>query len=145
MNCRNLFITIVFLTFAAFEANSQTNPNVRTNEANYNLWLSKQLNGALENRYDFETHSGEKGYISVDVTTDDYVIEGGIDKRSSLDSIQQALFASVLSGKKPAVAIYDTDNFLGKFEFRIFSAAKKAKIDVFWVRNEKITFLNNSK
>lgn len=33
------------------------------------------------------------------------VWEGGLDKRSSLDSIQQALFFSILTGKEPGVVI----------------------------------------
>ena len=45
------------------------------------------------------------GSIRVDVVTDEYVIEGGLDKRSSLDSIQQAVFASTIADRKPAVAI----------------------------------------
>ena len=32
-----------------------------------------------------------------------------LDKRSSLDSLQQALFFSVLTGKRPAVVISGTD------------------------------------
>ena len=36
--------------------------------------------------------------IRIDIVTDQYVIEGGLDKRSSLDSIQQAVFASTLTG-----------------------------------------------
>ena len=50
--------------------------------------------------------------------TNKYVIEGGLDKRSSLDSIQQAVFASTLSSKESAVAVYDTDGFWGKYEQR---------------------------
>ena len=49
-----------------------------------------------------------------DIETASEVIEGGLDKRSSLDSIQQAIFASTLTGKKPAVAIYDSDGNWGK-------------------------------
>lgn len=134
-------ITIITLfLFFSDEAKS----DVSFNETFYNSRLSKQLNGIEEKRYDYITQSGESGYILVDVDTEAYVIEGGLDKRSSLDSLQQALFASVVSNKKPAIAIYDTDNFLGKFEFRIFSAAKRARVDVFWVRKEKIIFLNYS-
>ena len=33
----------------------------------------------------------------------------GLDRRSSLDSVQQALFYASLTGKMPAVVIYDTD------------------------------------
>lgn len=138
-----LITIITILLFISQEAKSDAS-YTSFNEAYYNSWLSKQLNGVSEKRYDYITQSGESGYILVDVDTEAYVIEGGLDKRSSLDSLQQALFASVVSNKKPAIAIYDTDNFLGKFEFRIFSAAKRARVDVFWVRKEKIIFLNYS-
>ena len=45
--------------------------------------------------------------------------EGGLDKRSSLDSVQQALFFASLTGKQPAVVIYDTDGRIGPYEHRI--------------------------
>lgn len=48
-----------------------------------------------------------------------------MDRRSSLDSIQQALFFSYLTGKKPAVVIYDTDSKLGRFEYQIIKACEK--------------------
>ena len=38
------------------------------------------------------------------------IFEGGLDKRSSLDSGQQALFFHLLSHKNPVVIIYDTMN-----------------------------------
>ena len=47
------------------------------------------------------------------------LIEGGKGTRDSLDSVQQAVFASVVTGKKPAVAVYDTDGNWGKYEHRI--------------------------
>ena len=76
--------------------------------------------------------------IRIDIVTDKYVIEGGLDKRSSLDSIQQAVFASTLTGKKPAVAIYDTNGSWGKYEHRIYSSAKQLGIKFFWVSGNKI-------
>ena len=50
------------------------------------------------------------------------------DKRSSLDSLQQALFFSVLTGKRPTVVIYDTDGQEGRFEYRIRTACQKAGV-----------------
>ena len=41
----------------------------------------------------------------VDCETADVVYEGGLDRRSSLDSVQQALFAAAFTGKEPAVVI----------------------------------------
>ena len=54
--------------------------------------------------------------------------EGGLDTRRSLDSIQQALFAASLTGKKPAVVIYDTDEKMGRFEHRIRVACESAGV-----------------
>ena len=51
-----------------------------------------------------------------------------LDKRSSLDSLQQALFFSVLTGKRPAVVIYDTDGQEGQFECRVRTACQKAGV-----------------
>ena len=45
--------------------------------------------------------------------------EGGPEKRSSLDSVPQALFFSVLSGKEPVAVIYNTAGESGKIEYRI--------------------------
>ena len=70
--------------------------------------------------------------VRIDIVTEEYVIEGGLDKRSSLDSIQQAVFASTLSGKEPAVAVYDTDGMWGKFEQRIWTVANELGIKFFW-------------
>jgi len=60
------------------------------------------------------------------------LMKQGLDKRSSLDSIQQAVFASTLSGKEPAVAVYDTDGMWGKFEQRIWTVANELGIKFFW-------------
>ena len=70
--------------------------------------------------------------VRIDIVTDEYVIEGGLDKRSSLDSLQQAVFASTLSGKEPAVAVYDTDGMWGKYEQRIWTVANELGIKFFW-------------
>ena len=76
--------------------------------------------------------------VRIDIMTDEYVIEGGLDKRSSLDSIQQAVFAATLTNKKPSVAIYDTDGQWGKYEHRIWQAAKKLNIRFIWVSQGKV-------
>jgi len=66
--------------------------------------------------------------IRVDCETGDQVVEVGLDKRSSLDSIQQALFAAHLTGKAPVVAIIDTDGREGPYELRIKTAARMAGV-----------------
>lgn len=107
-----------------------------TNEASYNLALSEILSGQTEvsYTYDYSSHDNPRlsANVMIDIVTNQYVIEGGLDKRSSLDSIQQAVFASTLSGKKPAVAIYDTDGLWGKYEQRIWAVAHKLNIKFIW-------------
>jgi len=74
------------------------------NEDFYIMALARKLNGKTEVTFEYEY--GLKGNtpltasIRIDIVTDEYVIEGGKDKRPSLDSSQQAVFASTLSGKK---------------------------------------------
>ena len=111
-------------------------------EAYYNNFLADQLNGKTEVRlsYDYEVADNipRSATIRVDIVTDKFAIEGGLDKRSSLDSIQQAVFAASLINKRPAVAIYDTDGQWGKYEHRIWQAAKKLNIRFIWVSQGKV-------
>ena len=112
------------------------------NEDFFNLKLANHLGGRTEVSYNYNYNINGSipriASIRIDIVTDEYVIEGGLDKRSSLDSIQQAVFASILTGKKPAVAIYDTNGSWGKYEHRIFSSAKKLGVKFFWVSGNKI-------
>ena len=64
----------------------------------------------------------------MDCETADTVYEGGPDKRISLDSVQQAIFAAHLTGKKPAVVIYNTDGKIGRYEHRIKVACQQAGV-----------------
>jgi hypothetical protein len=77
-------------------------------------------------------HGYSVGYdlhrIRVDCETSDRVVEVGLDKRSSLDSVQQALFAAHLTGKTPIVAMIDTDGREGPYELRIRTAARMAGV-----------------
>ena len=93
------------------------------NENKLNQKFCHSVGGITEVR-----HNYLNTYIKVDCETEKMVYECGLDKRSSLDSVQQALFASVLTNKKPAVVIYDTDGKEGKYEFRIRKACEKANI-----------------
>ena len=79
------------------------------------------------------SHAFPVGYdlnrIRVDCETDTHVVEVGLDKRSSLDSLQQALFAASLTGKTPMIFIIDTDGRVGKYETRIRTTAAMAGVD----------------
>ncbi len=78
-------------------------------------------------------HAYQVGYdlhrVSIDCQTETHVIEIGLDKRSSMDSVHQALFASYITGLKPGVVIVDTDGREDQFEFQIKSAARAAGVE----------------
>ena len=92
-------------------------------EADYNRIYCDSIGGKTEVKHSYTIDSGVKGYVIIDCETDSEVIEGGLDKRSSLDSIQQALFFAFLTGKPAAIVIYDTDGIQGKIEYQIKQAA----------------------
>ena len=94
-------------------------------ETEYNRQFCQSLGGQTETRH-YYTYAGGRSYIQVDCETPNMVYEGGLDKRSSLDSVQQALFASHVTGKRPGVVIYDTDGREGRFEYRIKTACEQA-------------------
>ena len=96
-------------------------------EDEYNRRFCASVGGVTETRHTY-TYDGGGSYVKVDCETDTMVYEGGLDKRSSLDSLQQALFFSALTGKAPAVVIYDTDGKEGRFEYRIKVACRKAGV-----------------
>ena len=96
-------------------------------EAEYNRRFCASVGGVTETRHTY-TYDGGNSYVKVDCETDTTVYEGGLDKRSSLDSLQQALFFSVLTGKTPAVVIYDTDGREGRFEYRIRATCQEAGV-----------------
>lgn len=114
----------------------------RADERTLNEALAKHLGGSTEKELTFQFKDSfgisGTGKVRVDIITPTEVIEGGLDKRSSLDSIQQTIFASTLTGKKPAVAIYDSDGNWGKIEHRIHAVAKSLEIKFYWVSNGKI-------
>ena len=68
-------------------------------ENDYNDQFCAEVNGERETRL-YYIHPGGRSYVMVDCETATHVWEGGLDKRSSLDSVQQALFFSVISGKE---------------------------------------------
>ena len=91
----------------------------KINESEYNKNYCDSIGGKAHVRHDYMTDAGEQGYIIIDCETAYEVIEAGFDRPSSLDSIQQALFFSFLTGKKPVIVIYDSDGIEGKIEYRI--------------------------
>ena len=100
------------------------------------------MNGKTEISHGY-TFDGGRSTIRVDVETVEFVIEGGLDKRSSLDSLQQIVFASILTKKKPAIVIYDTDGIEGPYEFRIQNAAETVGVAFFRLNENEIRNLKN--
>ena len=98
-----------------------------TTEADFNAIFCAEVGGEQEVRLDYSYGLGES-YVVADCVTDTHAWEGGLDKRSSLDSIQQALFFSALTDKQPGVVIYDTDGTEGPHEFQIRTSAGLAGV-----------------
>lgn len=116
----SLFGVLILLAGAAFSAPAFAD----TTESEYNRRFCQSVGGQAETRH-YYTYAGGRSHISVDCETPAMVYEGGLDKRSSLDSVQQALFAGYVTGKRPAVVIYDTDGREGRFEYRIKTACQQ--------------------
>lgn len=98
------------------------------NEKDANDAFCAQVGGQREVRRDYDYPTGS-AYVVVDCETKDRVYEGGLDKRSSLDSVQQALFFAHVTGKEPVVVIYDTDGRIGPSEYRIRAACALAEVE----------------
>ncbi len=98
-------------------------------EADFNEKFCAEVGGEQETRHDYTYGAGKTGYVLVDCETDTQVWEGGLDKRSSLDSVQQSLFFAALTGKQPGIVIYDTDGEEGQYEFQIRLAAELAGVE----------------
>ena len=103
-----LCLSVVFLTSPAFAVDEDT----------LNDHFCEEVGGEREVRHPYRYPSGVSSVV-VDCETEDTVHEGGTDTRSSLDSVQQALFFAALTGKEPAVVIYDKDGMVSRFEHRI--------------------------
>lgn len=86
------------------------------------------LGGTPEQRIEYRIADGAH-HIRADCITDDHAIEVGLDgRRSSLDSVQQALFAAELTGRAPMVVLIDTDGVEDAIEYRVETAARAARV-----------------
>ncbi len=112
---------------APMKETGRSAPRTTASEDDYNRWFCTMVNGETETRHGYAS-AGGRSYVEVDCETSTMVYEGGLDKRSSLDSVQQALFFSHVTGKRPAVVIYDTDGREGRFEYRIRIACREAGV-----------------
>lgn len=85
------------------------------------------LGGETETRQHYSV-VGQSHHVRVDCETPGQVIEVGLDKRASIDSLHQALFAAVRTGKEPVIWIIDTDGREGKFEYQIKTVAQQVGV-----------------
>jgi len=90
--------------------------------------LCAMLGGEPEVRHSYAI-DGSEHYVRLDCETQTYAIEVGLDKRSSLDSVQQAEFAGWLAGKEPMVILVDRDGREGAIEYRVETAAKRLGVE----------------
>lgn len=104
--------------------------------------------GEAETRYGYSV-GYDLNFIRVDCETADEVIELGLDKRSSIDSVHQALFAAELSGKAPRVVMIDTDGREDRYEYQVRRVAKAAGVAYevvdkdFLIRWQMTSYLRN--
>ena len=103
-----------------------------SSEAARNAAFCASVGGQTEVRHEYTYPTGQ-GYVLVDCETEETVYEGGLDQRSSLDSLRQAVFFGVITGKEPAVVIYDTDDRIGPYEHQIRVACELAGVEFIWV------------
>lgn len=127
----SLFFSLGILVTCLFAKSSKKQQQDKSNwkEDDYNDDYAKKVNGKREVRK-YYSFNGKKYYVIVDIETKSEVIEGGKDSsRCSLDSLQQALFFSHLTGKKPVVVIYDTDDTISPIEYQIQKMCEKVGVE----------------
>ena len=131
-----LFISCCFVFLSANGCSAQRikSKSKPKYENYYNTKYAEQIGGKTKGvKLYYEYYDGDKLVkkpVIPDIVTDTQIIEAGIDnKRGSLDSVQQVLFFSSLTGKKPVVVIYDTDGVKGPYEFRIEQACEEAGVE----------------
>ena len=86
------------------------------------------LGGEAETRHDYVA-AGRDHHIRVDCETETHVVEVGFDaRRSSLDSVHQALYAAELTGKLPMVVVIDTNGVEENVEYQLRKVAGAAGV-----------------
>ncbi|MDU8912359.1 hypothetical protein [Aestuariicoccus sp. MJ-SS9] len=91
------------------------------------------LGGEMEVRHDYIA-AGSARHVRVDCETPTHVVEVGVDaKRSSFDSLHQALFAAEITGKLPMVVMIDTNGVEEGEEFQVETVARRTGVSYFTV------------
>jgi len=83
----------------------------------------------VETRQYFDANDLSR-YVRVDCETPTHVIEIGLDGSSSArDSVHQAVFYGLLTGKTPMVILIDQDGYEGRYEYEIRRVATHLGIE----------------
>lgn len=86
--------------------------------------LCAMLGGEPEQRVSY-TLDAVSTHVRVDCLTDTHAIEIGLDHtRGSYDSLHQATFNAMLTGREPMVILIDTDTFESQYEYQIETVAR---------------------
>lgn len=94
------------------------------------------LGGEAEVRHDY-TAAGRDHHIRVDCETPSHVVEVGFDaKRSTYDSVHQALFAADLTGKLPMVVVIDTNGIEESVEYQVETVARLTDVSYLTVTED---------
>ncbi len=89
---KTLLYSVVFVLILLIAARGFS----QSGEDAYNAAFCASVEGETEMKHYYDYPTG-RSYVRVDCETADMVYEGGLDKRSSLDSLQQAgLGSSIL-------------------------------------------------
>ena len=84
--------------------------------------------GETETRHYFP-NIGEERYVRIDCETPSHVIEVGLDNTpSNRDSVHQAIFAGILTGKTPMVIVIDTDGIEDRYQYELREVTKRAGV-----------------
>lgn len=83
------------------------------------------LGGVPEHRVPYDLHDGSH-HVRVDCLTETHAIEIGLDnRRSSYDSVHQAVFYGHLTERDPYVILVDTDGREDNAEYQVEQVARQ--------------------
>ncbi|MEM9756182.1 MAG: hypothetical protein AAF914_09320 [Pseudomonadota bacterium] len=87
------------------------------------------LGGTPEVRLPYEIDDG-RHHVRADCLTDSHAIEIGLDaRRSSQDSVHQAIFAASLSARDPMVILVDTNGVEEALEYQVETVARSLGVE----------------
>jgi len=85
--------------------------------------------GVPEARVNYHIDAGSH-HVRVDCLTETHAIEIGLDaRRSSYDSVHQAVFAAAQSDRDPMVVMVDTNGVEDNAEFQVETVARQTEVN----------------